>query len=289
MKLGIIVNIDKISQVMPLFQEFNSWIQDKNVDLILHTNFYELVLENEQPHIHSAEYDELIRESDVILTFGGDGTMLSTVRRIHDADKPILGFHLGKLGFLAQLTLNNYREKIEKLLSGDYDVEERIILEAQVVHPDESYLMYALNDIVISKGNTPRMVRFRILVDGKVMNHYHSDGIIIATPTGSTAYSLSASGPILTPDLNALVINPICPHSLTNRPIVINANRLIEMDFQSLDNGSHITADGQNFFPLSPKSKIHIRKADFSVKLIRVQGNDFFQVLHNKLGWGAWE
>jgi len=287
MKLGIIANIDKIDQVLPLFHEFNDWIADKGVDLILHPDFYEMLLENDQPHLHSAESSELIRSSDVILTFGGDGTMLSTVRRIHDANKPLLGFHLGNLGFLAQLTLDNYREKIERLLKGEYSVEERMILEAQVEDPDQSYRMYALNDIVISKGNTPRMVRFRILVDGQVMNHYHSDGIIIASPTGSTAYSLSASGPILTPDLNAVVINPICPHSLTNRPIVINADRIIDMDFQTIENGGHITADGQNFFPLSIHSRVRIRKADFTVKLIRVQGNDFFQVLHNKLGWGA--
>ena len=287
MHIGIIANLDKLDQILPLFREFSAWLADKDVHLVLENKFHQKLSDAGNGITETAGSNkELIDNSDLIITFGGDGTMLSTVRKIKDSHTPILGFHLGKLGFLAQLTRKNYKEKMAQLLEGKYHIEDRMILEAKVEHPDRNYSMYALNDIVISKGNTPRMIRFHINVDGHIMNSYNSDGIIIATPTGSTAYSLSASGPILTPDLNAVVVNPICPHSLTNRPIVIHADKDIEIVFTEIDMESHITADGQHFFPLDIQSKIHIAKAPFSVKFIRLEGSDFFQVLHSKLGWG---
>ena len=287
MRIGIIVNLKKKDKVLPLFREFSSWMKDKNGSLILARRFVELLDKNDLNKCEIVERtSELIQKSDLIITFGGDGTMLSTARKVHDSGTPLLGFHLGNLGFLAQLTKDNYKDKVSQLLEGKYQIEERMIMEAKVEHTDKNYSMYALNDIVISKGNTPRMIRFQIYVDGHIMNSYNSDGIIIASPTGSTAYSLSASGPILTPDLNAIVINPICPHSLTNRPIVIHADRHIEIKFTEVASDGHITADGQHFFPLNIQTRIHIRKAAFSAKFIRLEGSEFFKVLHSKLGWG---
>ncbi len=285
MKLGFIANHKKITEISPFFQELLLWLQVNRVNFFFEKEFGQLM--KVADNIALLPFSDLVEKADIIVTLGGDGTILSTAREIAFREKPILGFHLGNLGFLAELTRKSYQDKLSKVLDGEYILDKRMVIQARITFPDETLTYYALNDIVISKGTFPRMIRYLVEVDNEMMNSYYADGLIIATPTGSTAYNLSANGPILMPDMDALIINPICPHSLSHRPVVISANRSLTIHFTDVDEGTHITADGQIFKTVSPDCVVNISKAPFTVQLVRPKDSNYFQVLRKKLLWGG--
>lgn len=228
----------------------------------------------------------LAAESDLAIVVGGDGTLLNAGRSLADADVPVLGVNLGRLGFLVDVSPEKMTPQLEKIFDGQYDVEQRTLLHASVMRDntavDDST---ALNDVIINKKDIARMIVLDTWIDGHFLNTNRSDGLIVATPTGSTAYALSGGGPILHPSLAALALVPICPHTLSNRPIVVNDNSTIEVVVSEGSLPAQISCDGQVNITLEPGDRITIKKHDHCLRLVHPQGHDYYEVLRKKLRW----
>jgi len=230
--------------------------------------------------------EEFASTLDLVAVFGGDGTFLYGARLVGGSGVPILGVNLGSLGFLTEVNLEDLYPAFELVLSGEYQLEERMLLQIEVIR-DERLLSrhLALNDAVINKGALARMIEFEAIVNSQLVTVTRADGLIIATPTGSTAYSLSAGGPILYPTLGAVLITPICPHTFTNRPVVVPEEAVVEV---LLHHGQDVmlTVDGQVGTPLETRDRLKIRKASQTLRLIQPKGSTFFSLLREKLKWG---
>jgi NAD+ kinase len=230
---------------------------------------------------------ELPSHSDLLLVLGGDGTLLSMARMVGDLGVPILGVNLGGLGFLTALTLDELFPALEAYLRDELVIEERMLLEARVYRQGERLGEYAaLNDVVITKSAMSRIIRLEVAVDGDFATGYRADGLILSTPTGSTAYCLSAGGPIVFPTMDAVVLTPICSHTLTNRPIVLPATQRISITLLT-DQDVMLTLDGQVGFALKANDTVEVRRAAARTRLLRVPQKHFFSVLRTKLKW--WE
>jgi NAD+ kinase len=225
------------------------------------------------------------RECDLAVVVGGDGTLLSAARDLADSGVPLVGINLGRLGFLVDVSPGEIETCLERILDGEFDAEERFLLSAQA---DGAAPYRALNDVVIHKWNTPRMIELETYVDGTFVNLQRSDGIIVSTPTGSTAYALSGGGPLLHPALDAIVLVPICPHTLSNRPLVVAGSSRIEIRICGFDQGhARITCDGQTDVALAPESRVVIERAPRPARLLHPRGHDYYKILRAKLGWGG--
>lgn len=236
--------------------------------------------------VQATRKPDLPGQVDVLLVLGGDGTLLSMARLVGDLGVPILGVNLGGLGFLAALTVDELYPALESLLGDELVIEERMMLVATVSRQGERLSQYAsLNDMVITKSAMSRIIRLEVSVDGEFATGYRADGLIISTPTGSTAYCLSAGGPIVYPTMDAVVLTPICSHTLTNRPIVLPASLRIEVTLAT-DQDVMLTADGQVGFALKPWDTVEIRRASARTRLLRPPQRNFFSVLRTKLKWG---
>ena len=236
--------------------------------------------------VQTTRKPDLPGQVDVLLVLGGDGTLLSMARLVGDLGVPILGVNLGGLGFLAALTVDELYPALESLLRDELVIEERMMLVATVSRQGERLSQYAaLNDMVITKSAMSRIIRLEVAVDGELATGYRADGLIISTPTGSTAYCLSAGGPIVYPTMDAVVLTPICSHTLTNRPIVLPASLRIEVTLAT-DQDVMLTADGQVGFALKPWDTVEIRRASARTRLLRPPQRNFFSVLRTKLKWG---
>ena len=229
---------------------------------------------------------EIYEKSDIIISIGGDGTMLSTAFHAHFYDKPVLGINLGKLGFLVEIDIKNIDKVIEEIKNKEYKVEERIVIEGLCNIPSIEKL-YAVNDIVIEKGGWSKMIELTAWVDGEYVTSFSADGLIIATPTGSTGYSLSTGGPIVTPTAKAITLAPISPHSLTIRPLVLSSNQEIVIKADSLFKEIQINCDGQRVFSFPPPIEIKVTKSKRPLKLIHTSLTTYFETLRNKLLWGV--
>ncbi len=230
---------------------------------------------------------EIPSKVDFIIVFGGDGTLLSVARLVGKTGIPILGVNLGGLGFIAEMARDEIRKDIiDKIFSGGYHFEERIMLSADVYRKGKKIVQHtALNDLVINKSALARMIELEIHINNQYVTAFRADGLILSTPTGSTAHSLAAGGPILYPTLESFVMTPICPHTLTNRPIVLPDKFIIEVSIKS-GKDVYLTLDGQVGFPLKVKDKVKIRKADFKTRFLLLHDRDYFQILRTKLKWG---
>ena len=226
------------------------------------------------------------KHPDFVLVLGGDGTLLSAARAVAHADVPILAVNLGSLGFLTEVPLAEMYSTLEAVNQGHCPVEERSVLQCQLIRSEECIAQhFALNDVVVNKSAISRLVDFDLLIDGIFVFSYKADGVIIATPTGSTAYSLAAGGPIMMPAVEAFVVTPVCPHSLTHRPLVVTDKAQIELLVESGEEQAFLSIDGQVGMPVLQGDRIICRRASHSVKLMRVR-RTFFDVLRNKLKWG---
>jgi NAD+ kinase len=226
-------------------------------------------------------------ESDMVLVLGGDGTLLSVARLVEGHDLPILGVNLGSLGFLTELALEELYPALRNVLEGDYRVEERVRLEVQLNRQGEVVGEYRVfNDVVINKGALARIFDLDAFVNGERLTTYKADGLIVSTPTGSTAYSMAAGGPIVEPTLNVILISPICPHTLTNRPLVVSGDSLIELCLLSDSGKVFLTLDGQEGTELFPGDRVMIKESNNRARLIRTSSKNFFEVLSTKLHWG---
>ncbi len=230
------------------------------------------------------EFEHLCKQCDALVTLGGDGTLIGAVRRSFIYDIPVLGIYAGNLGFLADVSMEELDTFVEKMARNEYRMDNRSILEASIIKNGEKITMYAFNDIVLTRPSISNMIHIETLVDGKAFNTYHGDGVIVSTPTGSTAYNLSAGGPVLFPLTHVFSLTPICPHSLTQRPVVLPGEFSIEM--KTPTNPALIIIDGQDMHELDTGESIYIQLATKTAKLIHREEFNYFDVLKEKLGWG---
>ena len=227
-------------------------------------------------------------QCDLAIVMGGDGTMLNAARSLVDYEVPILGVNLGRLGFLADVSPSEIPHSLDAVLNGHFREARRSLLHAQVVRADQvTGEADALNDVVVHKREVARMIEVDAFLDGRFLNTYRADGLIISTPTGSTAYALAGGGPIIHPGLEAVVLVPICPHTLSHRPIVVKADSVIEVVLNAANTTqTQITCDGQISLSIEPGDRIVIRKKDRKVRLLHPLNHDYFKLLRAKLSWG---
>jgi NAD+ kinase len=231
---------------------------------------------------------ELAQAADLIIAIGGDGTMLYAGSLARDADTPVLGINRGRLGFLADVTPDMMITSVDSILAGDYTMESRLLLDARLeTATDAAITAIGFNDVVLQRHGTGRMVDFEAIVAGQFVNTHSGDGIIVATPTGSTAYALSCGGPIIEPTLDAMVIVPICPHTLTDRPLVIAADQAVEIRLlERADTQAEVAVDGHAIGSIRPDDILTISRSGKRVKLVHPPGYDFYEILRSKLLWG---
>ncbi|MCK9410210.1 MAG: NAD(+)/NADH kinase [Bacteriovoracaceae bacterium] len=228
---------------------------------------------------------ELVSNSNCIVAFGGDGTILSAARMVGRAEVPILGVNLGKLGFMAEVSLAEMDVIIQNIIRGEHSIEERMLLKGRV--ENELTEFFALNDVVIDNSSSSRIINISIYVDDDYLVNYSGDGVILATPTGSTAYSLAAGGPIVAPTTGVIIVQPVSPHSLSARTVIVPESSTIRISVEHLSNEARVTADGQLETTYTPPLNIIVSKADHVVKLIRQKNRSYYDVLRAKLFWGS--
>ena len=260
-----------------------AWLSERNIHVYVDKDAQACIDGNDR----GLSREELAEKIDLLIALGGDGTLLSAARALGGHRIPTLPVNLGGLGFLTSVTLDELYPLLDEVLAGKHRTSERMMLEAQVLRNGKTVMKQsALNDAVVNKAALARMVDFDVRVDGDHVGRYRADGLIVATPTGSTAYSLAAGGPIVDPELDSFLITPICPHMLTNRPLVIPQTAHIEIEFTEPEEPVFLTLDGQVGFQLETNDCISIRKSASKVIFIRAPRKTYFEVLRSKLRWG---
>jgi NAD+ kinase len=237
--------------------------------------------------VHEVDEHELAADADLIVAVGGDGTMLHAARMAATADVPVLGINRGRLGFLADVGPEQMLQSVDDALGGRCRAEQRMLLAAHILADGKPIDALALNDVVVAKRETGRMVDVRTWVNGAYVNTHVGDGFIIATPTGSTAYALSCGGPILHPSLDAIVLVPVCPHTLSDRPIVVPAGSVVEIELADrFESRAQVVCDGIVLCDLDPGVRLRIERASVNATLLHPPGHDYYRILRSKLHWG---
>lgn len=283
MKIGIWANTAK-EVFWDILPELMGWLKERGHEVFLTTRVEGLWKDKDRytySIIHTADEFPKI---DFLLAMGGDGTILSAARHVAHRNTPILGIHLGGLGFLAEVTLDDFYPRLEKVLAGESTTFKRMVLEGEIVD-GENRIVHVLNDLVVDRGDNFRLIKCSLFTNNRLITTYISDGLIISTPTGSTAYNLSAGGPIVAPWLSLITITPICPHTLSARPIVLPAENELKVTFPDADK-IRLTVDGQEKYDLSPDATLYIRRAPYDIHMITFEDRDYFQTLRTKLGLG---
>lgn len=282
----LIVNTTK-DQDLDFAYEVIEWLQEQEVDVFVDTKLHAEYEIGEKYLKHEHELDTI----DFAIVMGGDGTIIHSARRLAQHGVPILGINLGSLGFLTQIEQCEWKESLSQVLEGKYQIQNRMMLEAKVynnVEGTSSSRSFGLNDVVISRMALSRMVGFSLFVNDEFVNFYSADGVILATPTGSTAYNLSAGGPILEPNGETMVVTPICPHSLGSRSLVLSSKDVVRITFEHnrrlWENDLMLTVDGQEGIKLSSDSEIIIKKSNLITRLLKLEGHNFYKALRHKLG-----
>jgi NAD+ kinase len=270
-------------EAVSLAKDLSQWLRAQRIEVLAEEDVGSLL------QATPLGKSEIARRADLIVVLGGDGTLLSIARLLDSRETPILGINLGGLGFLTQATIAEARDSVARVLAGAYEVDRRITLEAVLKrashHRGAAEIFTAVNDFVITKRTLGRMMELDVKADRKPFCSYRADGLIIATPTGSTAYALSAGGPIVYPTLEATVLAPICPHTLSIRPVVLPDCLEIEVRVKGSDHESLLTVDGQQSAHLAPDDRVIIRKGRSAVALVR-SSHAYFEIWRNKLRWG---
>lgn len=265
--------------------ELSNWLEQRGVRLV------------GKPRVQSESFagcevdtvsdDQFAAESDLIVVLGGDGTMISTARLVGDADVLVLGVNYGSLGYLTDFRIEEMFPVLEAIFRGEYEVDPRVMLSIEHWRGEEMLASgRVLNDVVINKAALARIIEIEVSLNGLFVNSFRADGLIVSTPTGSTAYNLSAGGPIIYPSMNAMVLTPICPFTLTNRPIVIPDAALIELKLEKENEGVVLTLDGQIGYSMKAQDRVRIRKSRTTLNLLQPPNRNYFDVLRNKLKWG---
>jgi NAD+ kinase len=231
---------------------------------------------------------DLAEMCELLIVLGGDGTILQVLHALGEKLCPLFGINLGTLGFLTTVGATEFSQAAEAIVAGDYKLSQRTLLSVEILHDDRiTARRVALNDAVVSRGELSRLIRLSVSIDGAAVTEYNADGLIVSTPTGSTAYSLSAGGPILSPESGVFVVNPICPHVLTNRALIVSDDSAIEILPASDQAGIYLTLDGQNAQQIGPTEVIRITKAPMRLPLATLPGVSYFDVLRQKLKWSG--
>ena len=283
---GIWANTDKPSfwKVLP---DIVSWAKNKSIDLYITTRIESKLNDNDLDYQLIESADDFVK-LDFILTLGGDGTILSLARAVGDRGTPILGIHLGKLGFLAEVVLEDMFPRLDAVTAGDYNLQKRMVIKCIVKNGNEPQIFYALNDIVVDRGKSHRLLNCELLANDDFVAKYNADGLIVATPTGSTAYSLASGGPIVMPTFGSMVVTPICPHTLTLRPIVFPDDQILEISFpEDGEKDMALVVDGQVNEYLKSIAKVVIQKAPYKINMVNFTDSNYFNTLRTKLGWGV--
>lgn len=270
-----------------LLPELGSWAIEHGLEVFLTTRIVaktETDIDFEHSVIESADdFDQL----NFILSLGGDGTLLALARAVGNRGIPILGIHLGELGFLAEVTRDDMFSRLDRVVDGNFEILERMVLHCTVENGNAPLEFHALNDITIDRGASHRMINCKLNANGNHVADYKADGLIVSTPTGSTAYSLSSGGPIVMPSLDAMVVTPICPHTLSLRPIVMPDNKTIEITFPDNQSGGlALAVDGQVQESLELDARVTIQKADYKTHMVIFSDTNYFHTLSRKMGWG---
>ena len=259
------------------------WLRKQNYYIFLDTGTAAIINE-----ASSYEKREISQQADLLIVLGGDGTLLSVARAAHPHNIPILAVNLGSLGFLAEISIEELYPTLENILAGKFEIENRMLLNACIWRDGEKVEDHnVLNDVVINKGAVARIINLQVLVNEQYMTSYRADGLIIATPTGSTAYSLSAGGPIIHPSMHTLVLSPICPFTLTNRSILIPDQSIIQVKLAAEYDDVRVTLDGQEGYDMRAGDILEIKKTKTSFQLIRGPNKNYYQILRDKLHWGS--
>jgi len=282
--IGVLGNFNK-DKFYDIFNELGSFLKEENLEFyLLESKKIDLskVLHKEVV----SDFKTIIKKTKIIISIGGDGTIISTIRKFIGYEKPILGLHIGGLGFLAESNIDNYKMRILNILNNDYYIEKRMLLKVFYTNKNASYDV--INELVVDRGYSGRTIRTNIEVSGQYVNTYESDGIIFSTPTGSTAYSLSAGGPIVHSKLDLIVITPICPHTLSMRPLIVSSNEKIEITFDTSGNANKelsLTIDGQIQESIDSDSVISIKKSNHFASMIKFKDDDYYSTLRKKMNW----
>jgi NAD+ kinase len=282
-RIGIAVNPTKAAS-FPLVKQVIEWLQKQGMTVLLDDAVsHELNLP-----VESKPLRELPRLVDLIVAFGGDGTMLRVAKLMNGSKTPLIGVKVGGLGFLTGVTENEVFSTLEEVLAGRHRIEERMMLDCSVIHSDGSIHreQVALNDVVIQRDALERMLLLDTYVDNEFLATYASDGLIISTPTGSTAHSLAAGGPIIYPEAEAIVITPICPHMLTNRPLVLSSKQVCRVVVSSENASPGLMIDGQIAVELHQWDQVIVKKSPYTTRLATSPNKSYFDVLRTKLNWG---
>jgi len=281
LKVGIVGKI-KDSEVVNLTRTLVEKFSSLNVEVYLESKLADLACYN-----NCTELENIHKYADVVIVLGGDGTFLGVSRILSGTDIPIVGINMGNLGFLTEVTKEEALQLVDIIAKGTYEVETREMISVKVIRENKQYCNYdVLNDVVISRGKVSRVVDLSLEINDKQISTFKADGLILATPTGSTAYSLSAGGPIVFPALPLTIITPISPHTLTNRPLVVSNKRIIRVRSLTDSTELHLTLDGQISFDLMAGDVVEVTKSKKSIKFIRSPFRDYFSILKTKLMWG---
>lgn len=279
MKIAIIVNRDK-PKAWKIAREIIDLLENRGVEIAIEKDM--------ASHLNRRDLGmdlAVIKDfAEIIFVLGGDGTLLSVARLFAPYNIPLLGINAGNMGFLTEAEPDNLNEAVDRVIKGQYYIQPRMMLEAEVYRGDtlqESFI--ALNEVGIAKGAFSRMIEVYLYIEEKFLTSYKGDGLIISTPTGSTAYSLSAGGPIVVPDVDLMILTPICPHSLNVRPMILSAEQTIRTKIQATHNDIGLTIDGQLGYKLEVDDVIVLNKSAYSAKLIRWPEHNFFEVVRKKL------
>lgn len=279
--IGIVANPKK-PKVEKIIEQMILWAEKNKIDCYLSDELKDLVEEKEK----LLPLSSLPKESEVLISLGGDGTMLKTARTVGQGSNPILGINLGSLGFITETTTNDLEKTLNRLLKKEFQLEKRMVLKAKIDLMDQPYV-FALNDVVLDKGGVARLIQMHLYDKDEFVCSYSADGLIISTPTGSTAYSLASGGPIINPKINAIIVSPICPHTLASRPIIFSEKGDLKIVVECDQRDALLTIDGQIAKTLKSGTSVLVSKAEHTVNLIKFPESSFYSVLRKKLHWGA--
>lgn len=279
--IGLVVKL-KTPEAIKLGRELSIWLQARGKTIMTEDQ-----TSQELGFSRGWRKVEIMQQADLAVVLGGDGTMLSVARRAGKREVPILGVNLGSLGFLTATTTAEMFHSVERVLAGEYDVERRSLLEAVLIRDGEIISSYqVLNDVVINKGALARIINMETWVDDEYLCTYRADGLIVSTPTGSTAYALAAGGPIIDPAVGIVVLAPICPHTLSNRPIVLPDQANIQVVLRTADEEVILTLDGQEGIAMKVGDTVGVKRSGITVAFVQPSNRTFFDVLRSKLRWG---
>ena len=265
--------------------ELSDWLEKRGIRLVGKPRVQSESFEGCE--VDTVPDDQFAAECDLIVVLGGDGTMISTARLVGDADVLVLGVNYGSLGYLTDFRIEEMFPVLEAIFRGEYEVDPRVMLSAEHWRGEEMLASgRVLNDVVINKAALARIIEIEVSLNGLFVNSFRADGLIVSTPTGSTAYNLSAGGPIIYPSMNAVVLTPICPFTLTNRPIVVPDAAMIELKLEKENEGVVLTLDGQIGYSMKADDCVRIRKSRTTLNLLQPPNRNYFDVLRNKLKWG---